>query len=100
MQKGKHGKKNKLPDFFEPILWSYDFQKIDPENSKKQIIVNAINYGSLRHWRWLAEHYGKKAVREVLESIPASELRPRSGELSRILFSVRKFNYAPRGYPR
>jgi hypothetical protein len=68
-----------LPPFFRPILWSYDFAALDPETHKKAIIVNTINYGDLSHWRWIIGHYGKQAVRGLLETLPATEFRPGHG---------------------
>lgn len=94
------GEKGPLPDFFRPILWSYNFSKLDPEKNKKRIIINSVNYGSLRHWRWIARRYGKPAIREVLETVPVQDLRLRARELAAIIFSVKRFNYAPRGTPR
>ena len=85
--------KNQLPEYFKPILWSYNFEAIDPEKDKKAIIVNAINYGDLRHWKWLKNRY---PVAEVLMDISANELRDRSRKLAGLLFGVKEFNYAPR----
>lgn len=85
-----------LPEIFKPLLWSYRFSAVDTEEQQKTIIVNAINYGDLRHWRWIAAYYGRETVREVLERIPASELRPRARKLASLLFSIRAFNHAPR----
>lgn len=90
----------KLPDFFKPLFWSYDFDRIDTEQNKKTIIVNTINYGDLRHWRWIAEHYDKEAVGRTLVSIPASELRPGAQKLAGLLFALPALNYAPRGTRR
>lgn len=87
----------RLPTFFKPILWSYDFSKIDSVKNKKTIIVNAINYGDLRHWKWISRYYGKKEIQNDLKEISASEIRPRALKLASILFSVNTFNYAPRG---
>ena len=86
----------KLPDFFKPLLWSYDFNKIDPQKNKKTIIINSINLGDLRHWKWLISAYGKEEVRSLLEKIPISEIRPRVRKLVSLIFSINKFNYAPR----
>lgn len=86
-----------LPDTFRPLLWSYDFDQIDPLKHKNTIIVQAINYGSLRQWRWLADNYGRDEVRDVLGSVPATALRPRARRLASLLFGVDHFNYAPRG---
>lgn len=93
----KQLKKTDLPDFFRPILWSYNFSSIDSEKDKKTIIVNAINYGDLKHWKWVKENYGAEPVRQILGNITATELRPPALRLASIIFSVKNFNYAPRG---
>lgn len=88
---------NTLPSFFAPILWSYDFAKIDAKKHIKTVIVNTINYGDLKHWRWISAHYGKDSVRQILETIPVTELRPRAGKLAALIFAIKNFNYASRG---
>lgn len=88
---------NRLPDSFRPLMWSYEFDRIDPQTNKKTVIVQAINYGTLAHWRWLRETYGTTAVRDILASIPATEIRPQARRLASLIFGVRRFNYAPRG---
>ena len=47
-----------LPPLFRPLLWSYDFSNIDADKHRKTIIVHALNYGTLKHWRWIKKHYG------------------------------------------
>lgn len=91
-------KKNKetLPEYFKSVLWSYDSKTVNPKKDKKTIIVNTVNYGDLRHWRWLVNFYGKKEVSNVLKTIPATEIRPRVRNLAAIIFSVNNFNYEPR----
>ena len=86
-----------LPETFRPILWSYDFSRIDPLKHKKTIIVQALNYGTLAHWRWLVHSYGREGVRDVLTHVPASEIKPRSLRLASLVFGVEHFNYVPRG---
>lgn len=93
----KKDKNNKLPLFFKPILWSYDFNSIDTEEDKRVIIINAINYGDLKHWRWITKNYGKKNVKEMLMKIPFTEIRARVVPLVSIIFSINKFNHALRG---
>lgn len=90
-------KNEKLPEFFRPLLWSYDFSKIDPDRDKKLIVVNAVNYGDLIHWRWLINFYGKENVKKILSEIPVTELRPQVRSLISLMFGVEKFSYAPRG---
>ena len=77
-----------VPENFKPLLWSYDFSKIDAERDKKTIIINTINYGDLPHWRWLIAVYGKEGVSAVLKSLPATELRPRARRLAELIFQV------------
>jgi hypothetical protein len=71
-----------LPEAFRPLLWYYDFSCIDPLKHKKTIIVQALNYGTLAHWRWLVQNYGREGVRDVLTHVPASEIKPHSLRLA------------------
>ena len=91
-------KKKTLPEYFKTVLWSYDFDAIDPAKDKKIIIINAINYGDLRHWKWLVGFYGKEAVKDVLKKISSTEIRPRVRNLVSILFSINNFNYEYRSF--
>lgn len=95
MQTDETQNSSKLPEFFRPFFWSYDFDSLDLVNDQKTIILNTINYGDLKHWRWLKNYYGKSAISRVLESISATELKRRAGKLAEILFEI-KLNHAPR----
>lgn len=86
-----------LPDFFKPIMWSYDFSKIDAEKDKKTIILNTINYGDLKHWRWIEKRYGQPIIQEILGNMSVTEIRPKVLKLVALIFSIKDFNYAPRG---
>lgn len=86
-----------LPDFFRPLLWSYDFSAVDIERDKKTIVINTINYGDLTHWRWIIKQYGRDEVRRMLMTVSATEIKPRARRLAAILFSIDEFNYASRG---
>ena len=88
---------SQLPETFRPILWSYDFDRLDPVKHRKMIIIQAINYGTLAHWRWLTQQYGGDGVRQVLSLAPATEIKPRARRLAALMFGVDQFNYAPRG---
>jgi len=89
-------KGDKLPDFFEPIFWSYDFSSIDLQKSKKTVIVNTINYGNWEHWAWIVNYYGKEAVKGVIENIPASEFRKPALKLISVLLGIKEIRYARR----
>lgn len=97
MTEALSARQSKLPLFFKPILWSYNFSALDPDIHKKAIIINTINYGNLSHWRWIIQRYGREEIKELLEATTvATELRPRAQRLAGIIFSS-NFHDAPRG---
>ncbi|MBI2888826.1 MAG: hypothetical protein HYY10_02795 [Candidatus Liptonbacteria bacterium] len=77
---------SRIPRFFEPILWSHNIRALDAERDKKTIVAQAINYGTLEHWRWLAARYGKDGVRRAIASFPKSALRPGALRLAALVF--------------
>jgi hypothetical protein len=84
-----------LPQTFRPLLWSYDFERVDPLRHKKTIVVQTLNYGTLAQWRWLIQTYGREGIREILARISASEEAARAAP--RLLGGVDHLDYAPRG---
>ncbi|MBI4117139.1 MAG: hypothetical protein HY451_00385 [Parcubacteria group bacterium] len=86
-----------LPEFFRPLLWSYDFDSLDLSKNKKTVILNTINYGDLKHWRWIINYYGKEEIKKVLETVPARQLRSRVRRLASLIFELQNLNYASRG---
>lgn len=89
--------KTKLPTFFRPLLWSYDFTLVNPVKDQQRIIINTINYGDWEHWQWIFNHYGLIKVKKIIENTPASEFRPRALKLVCLLLSIKKIQYATRG---
>lgn len=92
----RKNKKNLLPDYFKPILWSYNISKINLDKYKKFIIVNTINYGDLKHWRWILKYYGKSQIQEILANSYSTEFRPRALKLALLVFSLKDYKYASR----
>lgn len=88
--------KLRLPQFFSPLLWAYDFSSIDLERDKKRIIINTINYGQWKHWQWIVSYYGMEEVRQIIENTPISEFRPRALKLASILLGIKSLKYASR----
>lgn len=86
-----------IPDFFRPVLWSYDITRLDAKKDKELLITHAINYGNLQHWRWIATEYGRDTVRAFLEKTPVDVLRPRVRRLAALVFDIQAFNHAQRG---
>ena len=55
----------KLPPSFKPLLWSYNFETIDPQKNIKEIVTQTINYGGLDQWRWIKKYYGIEKIKQV-----------------------------------
>jgi hypothetical protein len=85
-----------LPDDLRPFFWSYRFGDLDLHRDEKTIIVHLVNYGDLTHWGWLVRQYGVPEVKRVLQSIPATEIKPRTRELASLIFSITTWRHAHR----
>jgi len=75
-----------IPLYFKPILWSYDFEKLDPQKNKRDIILNTINYGNLIHWFWILKNYGKARVWRIAKQSRPTELRIGARRLAEVIF--------------
>jgi hypothetical protein len=87
----------RLPENLRHFFWSYRFEELETAKDEKTVIVQLINYGNLAHWRWLVRQYGIDEIRRVLQSIPASEIKPRTRTLASVLFSIPTWRNAHRG---
>ena len=92
----KTKQKLRLPEFFLPLLWAYNFSSIDLERDKERIIINTINYGQWKHWQWIVNYYGEKSIKQFIEDTPISEFRPRALKLISILLGIKDFKYESR----
>ncbi len=77
-----------VPTFFRSILWSSDLERLDPQQHKELLVTQAINYGDLRHWRWIATQYSAAEVARVIERTPKSAIRPGAYLLATQVFPV------------
>lgn len=92
----KTKQKLRLPQFFLPLLWAYDFSFIDLERDKKRIVINTINYGQWKHWQWIVKYYRKERVNQIIKNTPISEFRPRALKLASILLGIKNLKYVSR----
>ena len=69
----------------------------ESKKTADEIIVNTINFGSLKHWRWLVDYYGKDRVKEIIEERWATEFNAESRNLAQLIFGVSRFRHGPRG---
>lgn len=86
--------RNSPPAFFKPLLWSLKWECVDVNEDREDIIMAAVNEGTLDHWRWIIETYGKDEIRRVLGRRLETEFHPESRNLAKIVFSVLKFRHA------
>lgn len=86
--------KRQPPKMFRPFLWWVKWEDVDIREDKEDIIVSAINEGTLDHWRWLIGTYGKETIRKVLEKRLETEFHRESRNLAKIIFSVPRFLHA------
>lgn len=89
-------KNKKLPRFFKPLFWWCDFSDIDPKKHRQIVIVQAVNYGQRRHWRWVIRHYKSEEIKHVVATLPVTTFRPQDLRRFAELTGIKKFNYAPR----
>ena len=89
-----------LPDWFKPLAWSWDFDKINPHKDTELIIRQTVNYGTLKHWHWIKSFYGEAKIREVIAHTPATAFRPQALRLASLIFKVTQFSHALRGTHR
>lgn len=94
MSKAESQNKFGLPESFKPLLWSFRWEAMDPEKNKDDIIVNTVNEGTLAHWRWIVERYGRETIREVLAKRLISEFHPESLNLAKVFFNLPPLRYA------
>ncbi|KKU14345.1 hypothetical protein A3D55_01040 [Candidatus Jorgensenbacteria bacterium RIFCSPHIGHO2_02_FULL_45_20] len=73
-----------LPDFFKPLFWFCDFDSLDLEKHKKTIISATLNYGDLKHWRWIGDYY-KNRLPKIINEIPATAFRKEARRLAELL---------------
>lgn len=61
-------KTKKLPENFARALWSYNLDKMDSQEDKKEIITQVLNHGNWDDLKLLFELYSEKEIKEVVES--------------------------------
>lgn len=88
--------KRRIPSIFLPLFWSHPFDEVDIERDKKTLLVQALNYGDLIHWKWLVQTYGRTQVRRMIKNLRPTELRPSVVHLVSLLLGAQPSQHAPR----
>lgn len=56
----------KLPQTFQRILWSYDIDRMDIKEDKREIVTKVLNYGTWDDLKLLYKFYSEKDIKEVV----------------------------------
>lgn len=66
--KSTNTKTQKLPEFLQPALWSYDINALDLEEDKYLIITQVLNYGTWHEVKWLLRRYSDEEIKQVVKN--------------------------------
>lgn len=58
----------KIPKQFQRVLWSYDVNKLDLEEDKREIITQVLNYGTWEDVKLLFKIYPEKEIKKVVKN--------------------------------
>ena len=81
-------KKNKIPQFLRPFLWSYDLSRMDLEKHKRIIIKNILDFGTRQATDWLRENSTEEKMKEVIRKSVRSEWSKKSINLWLLIYNV------------
>jgi hypothetical protein len=85
----RHG----LPIMFKPLLWSLKWDSVNINEDKEDIVMAAINEGTLEHWRWIIRAYGKDEIQKILAKRLVTEFHPESYYLAKTVFNLPTLRY-------
>ena len=60
--------KSKVPAQFQRSLWSYNIDKMDLEEDKREIITRVLNYGTWEDLKLLYKLYSEKDIKQVVKN--------------------------------
>ena len=60
----------KIPQGFQPFLWSRNIKELDLERDKNYIIPQILAFGGLKEIKWLLKIYGRSKARKVFLESP------------------------------
>lgn len=64
----KKNKIKKVPKQFQRTLWSYNIDKMNLEEDKKEIITQVLNYGTWEDLKLLYKLYPQKDIKGVVRN--------------------------------
>jgi len=58
----------KVPRQFQRALWSYDIDKMNLKEDKREIITQVLNYGNWEDLKLLYKLYSEKEIKNVIKN--------------------------------
>ncbi len=58
-----------ISDFSPHLFWDVDRKQLDWEKNKAQIIKRVLEYGMIRDWEIIKQHYGLDQIGEVCKEL-------------------------------
>lgn len=55
------------PQFLKPLFWDIDFEKLDVKKYPRYVIERILEYGDLKHVRWMFKTYPKRTIVETVK---------------------------------
>jgi len=92
----KKSSATKLPQFFKPLFWWCHFSSISPQEYKKTIIVQTLNYGAQKHLNWIIKRYGEREIKKIVEDMPESEFNSQGRERVFKVLKIKKLKFKTR----
>ena len=84
-------KRQKLPKFLQPYLWSVRIDELDKERDKVYIINQILACGNMKALQWLFANYSAKELRGVFSRHPMRIYRDSSFYFAKnILLNIQK----------
>lgn len=85
---------------FRPLLWSYDFDRVDPEKMKKTVVFQVLKYGSMAQWNWVRNKFGELAIRKILKDAPQGQFDEKNKNLISLYFNFNDWKTTQRSVKR
>lgn len=64
------------PLFLKPLFWDINFGKLDVKKYPRYVIERVLEYGDLKHVRWMFKTYPKRTIIKTVKE--SRQLSPKS----------------------
>jgi hypothetical protein len=83
---------NVKPDIPQYLLWEYDLETFNFDQSYKIVIERVLEMGNFSQWRTIYQYYGVKKINETIEW--SAQLLPHNKDFSKLFLKSDFFDAA------